>query len=82
MPDEAREVVFPAGVPVRMVTDAEASDPGPVAAPTPAEGPPAGADVEPVQEAEGDLGSEAADIGRQAQNARSPEGGPDLLGQD
>jgi small-conductance mechanosensitive channel len=82
MPDEAREVVFPAGVPVRMVTDAEAPDPGLVAAPTPAEGPPAGASVEPAQEAEGDLGSEAADIGRQAQNARSPEGGPDLLGQD
>ncbi|REK18780.1 MAG: BON domain-containing protein [Planctomycetota bacterium] len=72
MPDEAREVVFPAGVPVI----------------TPGQEPPrapekrAAATIEDksaAHSAEGDLASEAEDIEQQARNARSPEAGKDLL---
>jgi small conductance mechanosensitive channel len=71
MPDEAREVVFPAGVPVRMV------DAGPAApAPAPAE---AGEDAAASSAAEGGLHSEAGEIREQARAARNPEAGRNLL---
>ncbi|MCB1019534.1 MAG: mechanosensitive ion channel [Acidobacteria bacterium] len=68
MPDEAREVVFPSGVPVRMVTDTPGPQPQVSAAP-PAD----------AHEAEGSLASETEEIAEQAQRARAPEGGPNLL---
>lgn len=70
MPDEAREVVFPAGVPVRMVEAAPPSEKPTVAVPAPA--------VE-TELTEGDLTSEAVEIEQQAEQARKPEGGPNLL---
>ncbi|MEZ5361253.1 MAG: mechanosensitive ion channel family protein [Bryobacterales bacterium] len=70
MPDEAREVVFPSGVPVHMVTDT----PGPQPQPQVSAAPPADA-----HEAEGSLASETEEIAEQAQRARAPEGGPNLL---
>jgi small-conductance mechanosensitive channel len=84
MPDEAREVVFPHDVPVRMVggeTDAGngaatrttvRTPRGTDAGPRPAE--------EPVSTAaEGDLASETEQIRQQAQASRNPEEGENLL---
>ncbi|GIW97094.1 MAG: mechanosensitive ion channel protein MscS [Pirellulaceae bacterium] len=78
MPDEAREVVFPEGVPVRMVPEEARAE---VASTPPTEllastvGP-----AEPVASAaEGDLQSDADTIKRQAEQSRTPEAGPDLL---
>lgn len=73
MPDEAREVVFPGGVPVQMLKEEE--QPG-VPSPPPADSEDA---AETVAEAEGDLASEAEEIEAQAKQARQPEGGHDLL---
>lgn len=74
MPDEAREVVFPAGVPVRMISDERT---------TPEElsrhRPPSTDDEAASQEAEGDLASEANEIGEQARQSRTPEPGENLL---
>ncbi len=72
MPDEAREVVFPSGVPVRMV-EQKPPEPAPVRQPEPIAAP-----VD-TQEAEGDLTSEAEEIEQQALRSRKPEGGPNLL---
>ena len=71
MPDEAREVVFPAGVPVRMVEE----PPRPAPPPAPERTPSAPASAK----TEGNLESEAKEIEQQAQRARTPEGGPNLL---
>lgn len=92
LPDDAREVIFPNGVPVRML-DAE-----PRAIESPPEGPePAEVlaldtalqveEEEPHQEdrhdevtdAEGDLESEVADLNEQARLSRSPEEGSDIM---
>jgi small-conductance mechanosensitive channel len=81
MPDEAREVVFPRAVPIRMLTADDAEQPktpprsheGPVARGSSAES------EDAASTAEGDLLSEAADIRRQANDSRSPEGGTNLL---
>ncbi len=71
MPDEAREVVFPKGVPVQMV-----QTPPPTRTPPR----PAPADAESAaHSAEGHLTSEVDDIGKQARTARLPEGGANLL---
>lgn len=87
MPDEAREVVFPDGVPVRLVgrTGSRSAD-GQEASPpadqrTPA--PVASSEELPTvaTSAEAGLDSDAGHIGRLAEGARSPEEGPDLLGQ-
>ena len=75
MPDEAREVIFPQGVPVQM-SHAESS-PAPDArpkAPKPSE--------EVFTEAEGDLTTETVDLQRQADEARDPESGSDVLGEE
>ncbi len=76
MPDEAREVIFPRGVPLvqapRPAPDGEAPPPLP---------PPASPAVaEPVTtDTEGNLSSEEQQIQEQAQQSRSPEGGENLL---
>jgi len=72
MPDEAREVVFPEGVPVFSVE----------AAPQPAgerEPQVTAEDDDTAHSAEGDLASESADIEQQARQARLPEEGRNLL---
>ncbi len=75
MPDEAREVVFPNGVPVHMTETAP---------PTPVEQPKEGGESLALEgqarDAEGDLASESVEIEQQAQNSRVPEGGSNLLG--
>ncbi len=74
MPDEAREMVFPDGVPVRMLPP----DQGPAAPPTRA---PQLAGESVTTDAEGGLGSEAGAIQEQARRSRTPEEGQDLLGE-
>lgn len=70
MPDEAREVVFPDGVPVAMIEDDPKRE----------ETPKLEDDAEPAShEAEGDLDAEAVEIQQQARSSRTPEGGEDLL---
>ena len=72
MPDEAREVVFPQEVPVRLIRESES-----VSAAEPSSEPPPS---EPVATAaEGDFGSEESQIKEQARRARMPEEGEDLL---
>lgn len=76
MPDEAREVVFPAGVPVRMIADDVESNASTEKRPS------RGQEAEPAaHSAEGDLSSEADDIKQQARQARVPEAGENLLGE-
>ena len=82
MPDDAREVIFPDGVPVRMLEDGESleeSDPSPTPPITHAE---RRADGSDATEAEGDLQSEVHDIQKQAEASRSPEDGKDIMEDD
>ncbi len=74
MPDEAREVVFPSGVPVRMLSDE--SEQQAVAKQSRSD---SSRSETTVHSAEGDLKSESHEISKQAQKARSPEAGEDLL---
>ena len=76
MPDEAREVVFPAGVPVQMVTEVPQVPSDDVAQKTSSKD-----DEAMTNSAEGDLSSEAEDISQQAKRSRTPESGQDLLQQ-
>jgi small-conductance mechanosensitive channel len=91
MPDEAREVVFPKGVPVQLLSGGETesatldaararrpagdakTDGRPEAPAT------AGESDASASTAEGGLVSDAAEIKRQAAEARAPEGGANLL---
>lgn len=75
MPDEAREVVFPAGVPVRMRSDEQVDD-QPRSQRHIAK---TAGDQQPANSAEGDLASEASEIQHQARQARTPEAGQNLL---
>jgi len=75
LPDEAREVIFPDGVPVRMLDGQEAAVDGhrPKASTVPPE-------PEAVStEAEGGLHTEAGDIEEQARQSWSPDRGENLL---
>ena len=74
MPDEAREVVFPSGVPVRMVESDSVQRERPDDAPRVADD-----DEAAAHSAEGDLSSEAVEIEEQARQSRAPEAGQDLL---
>lgn len=78
MPDEAREMIFPDGVPVRMVSQDEAPS-----AAAPAETPAGAAPVKEPDavstEGEGGLHSEAAELQQQARQSRTPEEGQNLL---
>ena len=73
MPDEAREVVFPAGVPVHMISEGEEHLRQKPDKPS-AKSVEAGANA-----AEGVLANEAHDIEKQAQKSRVPEAGSNLL---
>jgi small-conductance mechanosensitive channel len=71
MPDEAREIIFPQGVPVQTIyPDGERPITAPVAA----------READSVStSAEGDLRSEASEIVSQARHSRPPESGENLL---
>jgi small-conductance mechanosensitive channel len=70
MPDEAREVIFPAGVPLCPAGDQPDQQ---ALVPMPED------DAREVNEAEGNLLSDAADLEKQARQARVPEQGENLL---
>ena len=77
MPDEAREMIFPNGVPVEIIKAGEDN-----VTIVPMKQPPHAAPKESGNvstEAEGDLSSEADAINSQAQNSRTPESGENLL---
>ncbi len=89
MPDEAREVIFPDQVPVRILRDetpAVQHQPA-VTGRTPKV---ASSSYEPTPQieksvttaAEGDLASEAEGIRQQARTSRSPDQGPNLIGDE
>lgn len=79
MPDEAREMLFPAGVPVRMIEAEEMK----VAAPSPREKPRVTEESASVStDAEDGLSSEAGEIEEQARRSRKPEEGENLLNPD
>ena len=86
MPDEAREVIFPKGVPVRGellgLPDRSADVPA-VDRDPPAESPPAATIVTPeepvVSVGEGNLSSETEEINDQARHSRDPDSSRDLL---
>ncbi|MCA9108527.1 MAG: mechanosensitive ion channel [Planctomycetaceae bacterium] len=84
MPDEAREMVFPNGVPVRMLDDASEPDNSQATSASQNTQLRFHPDRDDVQEnlstaAEGGLASEADEIRQQARSSRSPEKGPNLL---
>jgi small conductance mechanosensitive channel len=80
MPDEARELVFPDGVPVRMVgAEVEAESPPPAPMRSPSRGAPSTETGEVTTTAEGGLSSEAGELREQARKSRTPEGGENLL---
>lgn len=77
IPDEAREMIFPDGVPVRMLEapssqQSEPTSPAAAAAQDPEE-------PESISEAEGGLSSEAGQIQEQARQSRPAEEGQNLL---
>lgn len=74
LPDEAREIVFPHGVPVRMLPEERPEAAAAAERETPAEERELAAHA-----AEGNLTTEAGEIGRQASHSRAPEGGENLL---
>ena len=76
MPDEAREVVFPDGVQVRLMQDAE-SGVEPVTQRRSTR--PEGETSDVTTGAEAGLRSEAGELREQSRNGRQPEGGDDLL---
>ena len=88
MPDEAREIIFPQGVPLQPVATDGGADAAPAlpagsASRGPAAAPEALAlDREITLDAEGGLGSEVADIQKQADASRDPESGDDILPRD
>jgi len=75
MPDEVREVIFPKGVPVQMIQDVLDSPKEERRTELSAESPNENVAVE----AEGGLETEARQIEAQANNARMPEAGANLL---
>jgi small-conductance mechanosensitive channel len=76
MPDEAREVLFPEGVPVRMLEPAPAER---TAMGEKEASPPVAVSEAVTNEAEGDLASEEEHLREQARHARIPEEGSSLL---
>ena len=76
MPDEAREVIFPRGVPIIGPVDPAT---GPIAGGelgSPSRPPPSGA---VATEAEGDLTTETTELERQADDSRDPDQGANVL---
>lgn len=81
MPDDAREIIFPAGVPVRMLdqpTGAPSKPPAPVQSQAEEEMREEDRHDEATS-AEGNLESETAELNEQARRSRSPEEGADIL---
>ncbi|CAN5697704.1 mechanosensitive ion channel family protein [soil metagenome] len=78
MPDEAREMVFPGGVPVHLVDDRQLPA-GDRPRPGPAGRAPVSDTSAATTSAEGGLRSDASELRQQALQSRSPEGGEDLL---
>ena len=76
MPDEAREIIFPEDVPVRIL-EAGAEKPAEIRAITDPISPPA--EEETTTEAEGGLASEDLQLKDQARMSRTPEEGTSLL---
>ncbi len=74
MPDEAREIIFPAGVPLRTLPEEQAE-----AAAPPRERRVVKEEKLAAHAAEGDLTSEAGEINQQAHRSRLPESGQNLL---
>ena len=74
MPDAAREIIFPDGVPVRQVRTGESDAGGGPQGSVPAKG-----DAAMVTPGEGDLLSERAELERQAEGADLSETGENLL---
>lgn len=79
MPDEARELVFPDGVPVRMVADEQRVIPERAAKQRPTQ--PAGETGDITTAAEAGLRSQAGELREQSRKGRTPEEGSDLLAQ-
>ena len=84
MPDEAREVVFPDGVPVRMLNGSASHEAGLSAERVPTTASERRGSPDPdagavAVEAEGDLESERASLERQADASRDPEEGANVL---
>lgn len=79
MPDEAREVIFPQGVPVTMLERQPAAAAGEPSPPAPPAAPPRDEPVEASTKAEAGLYSEAAVIGDQARQAQQLKVGENLL---
>ncbi len=78
MPDEAREMVFPHGVPVHLVRDdAQPEVARTVSAPRSQQVPDETEDVTTASEA--GLRSDAGELREQSRKSRTPEGGDDLL---
>ncbi len=80
LPDEAREMIFPKGVPVELVQGDSIPE-----MPEPKKFEPVPAPVESTTvstDAEGGLRSEAAEIETQARQSRTPESGENLLGRE
>lgn len=78
LPDEAREVLFPRPLDIRMLREDEPqSASGAATAPKSNVGAPV--DRSDATESEGDLESELADLQKQAREARTPEEGEDIL---
>lgn len=73
MPDEAREVIFPKGIPVSITKEAFACQD------THKNRKQSDEKNEKAHESEGDLTSEAAEIKEQADHSISPEGGQNLV---
>lgn len=79
MPDDAREVIFPQGVPVQQLESGDAAR-GPSSENTEtADGPRSDLADDHATEAEGDLGSDVAELERQAEASRRPEDGATVL---
>jgi len=78
MPDEAREMIFPQGVSVRLLEPDGVEKAG-AAAPEPAKPRPSDESGSVSTEAEAGLRSEAEEIQEQARQSRQPEEGENLL---
>lgn len=79
MPDEAREILFPEGVSVRMVETVTAEG-GEARAPRAPRATPAVTAAEVVDSGvEGDLSSEDGQLRQQASQSRTPEAGTNIL---
>ncbi len=81
MPDEAREMIFPQGVPVHMIETDNTKNDTPGKPQKPSSAPPIESDDVSTR-AEGGLRSEAEEIESQAKQSRTPESGENLLKSD